>query len=91
MFLSRGTTPGGKSDRMVEVDVTIGDSFSHGVLRTLFEFNYVGALTTRAYDVTPDAERFLVTNDILPTGADVDEIHIIQNWFEELKARVPLP
>ena len=49
----------------------------------------------RTYDVTKDGRRLIVA---LPTGdASVDEsdgspqINVVLNWFEELKARVPIP
>ena len=47
---------------------------------------------TRDYDITPDGERILM---IVPADApEVEdrppEIHVVLNWFEELKARVPV-
>ena len=37
-----------------------------------------------SYDVHPDGDRFLMITD-----SPKDEIRVAQNWFEELKARVP--
>ena len=49
----------------------------------------------RNYDITPDGERFLA---IFPTEEEAEppaperpQINIVQNWFEELKERVPVP
>ena len=36
------------------------------------------------YDVAPDGQSFVIT-----TQDAEPQIHIVQNWFEELKARVP--
>ncbi len=47
----------------------------------------------RSFDVTPDGERFLVV--LPPQAKDSDapqpQINVVQNWFEELKERVPVP
>ncbi len=52
-----------------------------------------GRNTGRTYDIAPDGQRFLMTKS--GDGANVDaapaEIVIVENWFEELKARVPIP
>ena len=48
----------------------------------------------RVYDITPDGQRFLM---IFPLGqtdsteSSTQRINVVQNWFEELKERVPLP
>jgi hypothetical protein len=49
---------------------------------------------TRHYDVSGDGQRFLVLKDApAPEGqrAPSPEIHLVLNWFEELKAKVPKP
>ncbi len=46
--------------------------------------------TLRTYDVTGDGQRFLMIK--LGVGASqnpADDIVVVQNWFEELKAKVP--
>ena len=45
------------------------------------------------WDVSPDGERFLMiktaaSDDGTPATA---QIHIVLNWIEELKERVPVP
>ena len=49
-----------------------------------------GGLTTRPFDVTPDG-RILATipTESTPSAQTSPRIHIVHNWFEELKARVP--
>ena len=39
----------------------------------------------RAYDVSPDGQRFLMIKD----DANPLELILVQNWFEELKRLVP--
>ncbi len=43
----------------------------------------------RVFDVSPDGEMFVITRNPIETFAT--EINIVQNWFEELKERVPVP
>ena len=45
----------------------------------------------RTYDVSPDGRRFLMIKSA-PTPAQPaapDRVVIVQNWFEELKAKLP--
>jgi serine/threonine-protein kinase len=55
----------------------------------LFDSRFVGVGTNRTYDVSPDGQRFLMiklnSNDA-PAAAGMV---LVQNWFEELKAKVP--
>ena len=45
---------------------------------------------TRAYDVSPDGQRFYVLQSrSKPPIPHVTQINIVLNWFEELKAKVP--
>ena len=57
-----------------------------------------GGNSGRTYDVAPDGARFLMVKvgGSSATVADdpyagLTRIHVVQNWFEELKARVPVP
>jgi serine/threonine-protein kinase len=42
----------------------------------------------RSYDVTPDGQRFLLTK--LPGERAQPRIMVVLNWFDELRARVPI-
>jgi serine/threonine-protein kinase len=44
----------------------------------------------RLYDVSRDGSRILGLIDRTETSAPPQQIHIIQNWFEELKTKVPV-
>ena len=59
-------------------------------------FRTEGGMVGRAYDVAPDGQRFLVikeeaVGDTDDPFAGLTQIHVVLNWFEELKARVPVP
>jgi hypothetical protein len=63
-------------------------------VQALFEFDRreldFQGYPSRRYDVTPDGQRFYVVQwRIPPPPPVVTHINLIQNWFEELKAKVP--
>ncbi len=46
------------------------------------------------YDLSPDGQRFLMLKNVGQIGtedATPSQITVVLNWFEELKARVPVP
>jgi len=69
-------------------------AFSFTSERQLPVQGFVTVANRRDYDIEPDGERFVM---VFP--ADLDnleeaarpQINIVQNWFEELKERVPVP
>ena len=68
-------------DKMMAVDVEIGAAFRAGAPRILFE------KVSSEYDVAPDGRRFLM---LKPAVTDTNELHVILNWFDDLRRRVPL-
>jgi dipeptidyl aminopeptidase/acylaminoacyl peptidase len=64
--------------------LTVGDS------RKLFEVRAAAGRSTfqAGYSVSPDGRRFLVL--LLDPRAIPRQIDVVENWFEELKAKVPL-
>ena len=77
-------------DKMIAVDVTAQPSFSAGKPRVLFAGPYTPttALMFQFYDVSGDGQRFLMIKESEETPA-LTQIVVVQNWFEELKRRVP--
>jgi eukaryotic-like serine/threonine-protein kinase len=76
-------------NKMMAVDVSTQPGFSAGKPRLLFEGAYVP--TPRSfpnYDVAPDGQRFLMLKATDQAQAQT-QIHLVLNWFEELKRRVP--
>ena len=75
---------------MMVVDVAFAPAFSASRPRLLFEGRYeVSFLVTdqRFYDVSPDGQRFLMVKSDTPTVPR--QLHLVVNWFEELKRLVP--
>jgi eukaryotic-like serine/threonine-protein kinase len=76
-------------DKMMAVDVTTQPAFSAGKPKMLFEGPYVQDSTTASYyDVSADGQRFLMIKPVEQAQA-ATQIVVVQNWFEELKRRVP--
>jgi Tol biopolymer transport system component len=72
--------PGG----MMSVTIRDGPTFQFETPRPLFADPYVNDQGGRSYDVAPDG-RFLMLQD---EANSTDEIHLIVNWFEELKRQL---
>jgi Tol biopolymer transport system component len=68
---------------------TTASGISADAPRKLFEGRFALTGPVRGYDVTPDGKRFLM---VLPKDLPAEppiELVLVQNWFEELKQRVP--
>ena len=55
----------------------------------VFEGNYVGYWTGRAYDIAPDGERFLMIKQAMFDEGAATELILVQNWFQDLERLVP--
>ena len=79
----------------MRVPLKSGSTFERGNPEKVFDAPYLvrqpGAPPGRMYDVSADGKRFLVIKEI--NAADErpssPRIILVQNWFEELKRRVP--
>jgi Tol biopolymer transport system component len=69
-------------DKMMAVDVETGAAFRAGTPHMLFE------KVSSDYDVSPDGRRFIMLKPA--ATADTSELHVIVNWFDDLRRRVPL-
>ena len=74
---------------MMVVETKTQPTFNAGVPRLLFEGPYeqIGLGNTN-YDVSADGQRLLMVK-AAETGAAASQLHVVVNWFEELKRRVP--
>ena len=75
---------------IIAVPVTPGERLLRGEPTTILPANpgYRGAgaaLSARSYDVSPDGSRFLMIK--LGDASRPPSIVVVQNWFEDLKAR----
>ena len=83
------------TNRLMVVEVQTEPGFRFGVPEPLPIEGTLHPILQRNYDVTPDGSQLLV---VLPaslppdgTATPLGQIAIVQNWFEELKERVPVP
>jgi serine/threonine-protein kinase len=74
---------------MMAVAIEAEPNFTAGKPRELFREGFVLCGTINCYDVSPDGQRFLVIRPGAPQREPVTQIHIVLNWFEELKRLVP--
>jgi hypothetical protein len=74
------------------VPVTTTPSFSlTGAAHMLFEGPFRIDGPFRPYDVTPDGERFLMVRAAdQQAPARVNEMVLVEHWFQELTSRVPV-
>ena len=74
-----------------------GATFSAGVPTKILSTRYysgatIGGLDLRAYDVSPDGNRFLMIKDGAEANRSTENpagMVVVMNWVEELKARLP--
>ena len=79
---------------IMAVPIGSGTELALGRPEVIIQGSYATPLNTgRHYDVSPDGQRFLLLRDAGDTREDVasPQIILVQNWFEELKDRVPVP
>ena len=72
--------------RAVNIEVQ-GDALIAGVPAVLFDGPY-STTQDNNYDIFPDGEHFLMVE--ADPDANPSRLHLVLNWFEELKARVPV-
>ena len=86
---------GEQREKMMVVDIQTQPSFSAGKPRQLFEGPYagniVGATWIADYSIAPDSQRFLMLKpkEQQQQQTALTQINVVQNWFEELKQKVP--
>ncbi len=83
------------SYQMMVAEVGTEPTFNPGTPTEVFGTGiYTGGGGGRRYDLAPDGERFLMRKPGGEQTAGEDAFTgmiVVENWFEELKARVPLP
>jgi len=81
----------GETNSLIAIDVQTKPTVAFGKTVVLVpEILHGLALAERRYDITPDGRHLFVQ---LPDRPDPRsrEVHVVLNWFEELKRRVPRP
>ena len=73
---------------MIAVPVTLSPTFAAGIPRKLFSYAPFGT-SINPFDVSPDGRRFLTARNVGRGEAEgADRLVVVQNFFEELKAKV---
>jgi serine/threonine-protein kinase len=93
LFFVSGADGAGKA-RMMAADFSSGSPPRIGHPHVLFEFDMrdlmLACIPVRCFEVAPGGQRFYgVQRRTPPPSPGVTHINLIQNWFEELKAKVP--
>ena len=73
---------------LVSNPVVSGGGFATGNPRRLFSVAQLVTAAGQYFDVEPDGKRFLFTRPVGASVAQPDELVLVQNFVEELKARV---
>ena len=77
-------------DQVWATDVQIGSRLTADKPRLLFEQSGCGwGFPVRSWDISPDGRRFLMVKLDERKPQPVNEMILVQNWFEELKRIVP--
>jgi Tol biopolymer transport system component/predicted Ser/Thr protein kinase len=81
-------------ESVMETAVGTGSPFTHEAVEAVLDREpYTFGGTPREYDISPDAQRFLLakqSSNGANTAADLfTQIVVVTNWTEELKQRVP--
>jgi serine/threonine protein kinase/Tol biopolymer transport system component len=74
-------------NKWMVVSISTEPEFEHGTPQVLFEGPYSN-VSGLSYDVTPDGQRFLVLKPQYD-DSQMSKLHVITNWFEELKRLAP--
>ncbi len=77
----------GAPGRVMAVPIQPGRTFAAGNPQRAFEGPYLAPALLRTYDVSPDGQRFLMIKGT--AAAQGPTLVVVQNWFEELRQRVP--
>ncbi len=70
------------------VGIKTEPTFTAGSPVVLFTGSYIEFEGFVNYDISPDGQRFLM---IKAVEGSTGQIHVVLNWFEELKRLVPTP
>ena len=74
-------------DTLMAVAVATTLSFTSGAATRLFQDAYLLGLDASRYDVSGDGRRFVLPEPVAGAEEKPPSIHIVQNWYEELRDR----
>jgi serine/threonine protein kinase/Tol biopolymer transport system component len=88
LFYQARTGSGETAMMAVNIDTTSGLRSTEP--HALFSIRSSATIPVRGYDVSPDGQRFIMAKDEPYPVTPVTSVHIVLNWSDELKQRVPL-
>jgi serine/threonine-protein kinase len=77
-----------EGNRYMAVTLETQPTLSVGTPRLLFEGSYAAIVQARNFDVSADGQRFVMLKPVEQEQAP-PHIVVVQNWFEELRRRMP--
>jgi Tol biopolymer transport system component len=92
LFYTTALSVGGQADvnTMMAVPVTLAPVFTAGAPRVLFRGPFGATALVRGYDVAPDGRRFLMVQQKERAPTIASHMILVQNWFDELRRKVPV-
>lgn len=86
----RPTIASGQPIALKVVDISVNPEFSFRNDRTLPITGFSNVSFYRGFDITPDGAEFIMTFPAELSERENRSIHVVVNWFEELKELVPV-
>ena len=77
-----------RTAQLVSVPLIPGTAFTTGVPKPVFSTELFSPVSGAPYDVSQDGKRFLFSRQVGNEVARPAEVVLVQNFFEELKAKV---
>lgn len=75
---------------VMAVPISGSAAFSAANPTKLFAGRYYAVLNGRTFDISPDDTRFLMIKEAAGSNDAPARLIVVENWFEELKRRVPV-
>jgi len=86
----QGPRPSDGKVGIFEVEVSLGQEFSAGIPRKLFEGEYPSPTPVNGgYDIAPDGKSFIFLKEEPAPEMNVSQLHLTLNFVEELERLVP--
>ena len=90
MWVDRATGGQATATKMMAVTVGLRPAFTASLPRMLFQGKYGASGTIRSDDVIATGRRFLMVQQKERSPVSASATILVQNWLEELQARVPV-
>jgi serine/threonine-protein kinase len=74
---------------LMKVDISPGREAPAGIPKLLFKFVTTYSGPVRGYDITPDGRRFVIPEPPRFTPAEVTQLNLVQNWFDDVRRLSP--